>query len=36
MVNTNTTTDYLELRVCGDEGTNNEDTPVSFHDLYVK
>ena len=31
-----TTTDYLELRVCGDEGTGNEDTPVSFYELYVK
>ena len=31
-----TTTDYLELRVCGDEGTASEDTPVSFYELYVK
>ena len=31
-----TTTDYLELRVCGDEGTAGEDTPVSFYELYVK
>ena len=34
-----TTTDYLELRVCGDEGTSgngNEDVPVSFYELYVK
>ncbi|XP_019862364.1 PREDICTED: uncharacterized protein LOC109590981 [Amphimedon queenslandica] len=31
-----TTTDYLELRVCGDEGTANEDAPVSFYELYVK
>ena len=31
-----TTTDYLELRVCGDEGTADEDTPVSFYELYVK
>ena len=30
-----TTTDYLELRVCGDEDSN-EDTPVSFYELYVK
>ena len=29
-----TTTDYLELRVCGDEG--DEDAPVSFYELYVK
>ena len=31
-----TTTDYLELRVCADEATNNEDIPVSFYELYVK
>ena len=31
-----TTTDYLELRVCGDEGTGNEDTPISFYEIYVK
>ena len=31
-----TTTDYLELRVCGDEGTTGEDAPVSFYELYVK
>ena len=31
-----TTTDYLELRVCADEGTNNEDVPVTFYELYVK
>ena len=31
-----TTTDYLELRVCGDEGTDNEDIPVSFYEIYVK
>ena len=29
-----TTTDYLELRVCGDQ--NDEDVPVSFYELYVK
>uniref|UniRef100_A0A1X7TGU5 Uncharacterized protein n=1 Tax=Amphimedon queenslandica TaxID=400682 RepID=A0A1X7TGU5_AMPQE len=31
-----TTTDYLELRVCGDEVSSNEDIPVSFYELYVK
>ena len=31
-----TTTDYLELRVCADQDTSNEDVPVSFYDLYVK
>ena len=31
-----TTTDYLELRVCEDEGSSNEDTPLSFYELYIK
>uniref|UniRef100_A0A1X7VPV2 Fibrinogen C-terminal domain-containing protein n=1 Tax=Amphimedon queenslandica TaxID=400682 RepID=A0A1X7VPV2_AMPQE len=31
-----TTTDYIELRVCGDEGTANEDVPVSYYEIYVK
>ena len=31
-----TTTDYIELRVCGDEGTDNEDAPVSYYEIYVK
>ena len=31
-----TTTDYLELRVCGDEGTANEDVPVGYYEIYVK
>ena len=31
-----TATDYLELRVCGDEGSGNEDSPVSFYELYIK
>ena len=31
-----TTTDYLELRVCGDQETTNDDVPVSFYELYVK
>ena len=30
------TTDYIELRICGDEDVNNEDVPVSFYELYVK
>ena len=30
------TTDYLELRVCGDQATADEDTPVSFYEIYVK
>ena len=31
-----TTTDYIELRVCGDEGTANEDVPVSYYEIYVQ
>ena len=31
-----TTTDYLELRVCADEGTANEDVPVGYYEIYVK
>ena len=31
-----TTTDYLELRVCGDQSTTDENVPVSFYELYVK
>ena len=30
------TTDNIELRVCGDEGTSNEDTPVGMYEIYVK
>ena len=33
---TNTTTDYIELRVCGDQETSDEDSPVSFYEIYVK
>ena len=32
----NVTTDYIELRVCGDEGTANEDTPIAFYEIYIK
>uniref|UniRef100_A0A1X7SWM3 Uncharacterized protein n=1 Tax=Amphimedon queenslandica TaxID=400682 RepID=A0A1X7SWM3_AMPQE len=31
-----TTTDYIELRVCGDESTHNEDNPVSYYEIYVQ
>ena len=31
-----TTTDYIELRVCADQGTSNEDVRVSFYEIYVK
>uniref|UniRef100_A0A1X7T4F8 Uncharacterized protein n=1 Tax=Amphimedon queenslandica TaxID=400682 RepID=A0A1X7T4F8_AMPQE len=31
-----TTTDYLELRVCADQKTTDEDVPVAFYEIYVK
>ena len=31
-----TSTDYIELRVCGDEGTSDEDVPVGYYEIYVK
>ena len=33
-----TTTDYIELRVCGDYHANigGEDSPVSYYEIYVK
>ena len=33
---TNTTTDYIELRICGDEGWRNEDTMLSKYEIYIK
>ena len=30
-----TTTDYIELRVCADQYTNNEDVPVANFEIYV-
>ena len=30
------TTDSIEMRECGDEGTNNEDTAFNLVELYVK
>ena len=30
------TTDYIEMRVCGDEGTDNEDVPVNYYEIYIK
>ena len=32
----NITTDYIELRVCGNERTSSEDSPVSYYEIYVK
>ena len=31
-----TSTDYLELRVCGDQAWSNEGTPVQLYEIYVK
>lgn len=28
--------DYVELRVCADQGTDNEDTAVNMYEIYVK
>ena len=30
------TTDYLELRVCSNQVNSNEDSPVNLYELYVK
>ena len=30
------TTDYIELRVCRDQDAENEDSPVSMYEIYVK
>ena len=30
------TTDYIEMRVCGDHKTNDEDSPVGYYEIYVK
>ena len=30
------TTDYIEMRVCGDQSTTDEDSPVSYYEIYVK
>ena len=31
-----TTTDYIEMRLCFNEGTNDEDSPVEQYEIYVK
>ena len=28
--------DYIEMRLCNDEGTVNEDVPISFYEIFVK
>ena len=30
------TNDNIEMRICSNEGTNNEDIPVGYYDIYVK
>ena len=30
------TTDYIEMRVCGDEVSSSEDSPVSYYEIYAK
>ena len=30
-----TTTDYIELRACADQGTTNEDAPVSYYEIII-
>ena len=30
------TTDTIEVRICGDEGTDNENTPIELLELYVQ
>ena len=30
------TTNYIELRECGDETTDYDDVPISFYEIYVK
>ena len=30
------TSDYIELRLCCDEGTSNEDVPVGLYEIYTK
>ena len=31
-----TTTDYIELRVCANQETADEDSPVGFYEIYIK
>ena len=32
----NPTNDDIEVRICGDEGTNNEDTPIELLEIYIQ
>ena len=31
-----TTIDYIEMRVCGDQETDDEDVPVNYYEIYIK
>ena len=32
----NPTNDDIEVRICGDEGTDNEDTPIELLEIYIQ
>ena len=32
----NPTSDDIEVRICGDEGTHNEDTPIQILEIYIQ
>ena len=32
----NNSTDDIEVRICGNEGTNNEDTPIELMEIYIQ
>ena len=32
----NPTSDDIEIRICGDESTNNEDTPIELLEIYIQ
>ena len=32
----NPTSDDIEVRICGDEGTGNEDTPIQLLEMYIQ
>ena len=32
----NPTTESIEVRICGDQGTNDEDTPIELLEIYVQ
>ena len=32
----NPTTESIEVRICGDEGTSNEDTPIELLEIFVQ